>query len=173
MRKYRQPKSKYVQKSGYIQKFWHHNFTASIFHIQSHRSHSSHLATRKRRQLTLSTSASRVRVDLSTASTALVNTLILLADLLCRSARSANGGCVTEVGVDADEIGGKPESADILDDDLAGRLFGVVGAVAAGAVEFARVDDGVVFDGYCACAAGVGVSMCLGLGLGLGLGVCG
>ena len=109
----------------------------------------------------MSTRASARRANLAATPIPLVNTLVLLAHLLGRSARSTNGGCVTEVGVDADEIGGKPESADILDDYLAGRLFGVVGAVAAGAVELSGIDDGVVFDGYCAGAAGRGVLVCV------------
>ena len=124
-----------------------------------------HLTARQLLQLPLRTRASTRRADLAATPIPLVNTLVLLAHLLRRSARSTDGGCVTEVGVDADEIGGKPKGANVLDDDFTGRLFAVVGAVAAGAVELSCVDDGVVFDGYRAGATEGGgcVSTCLGV----------
>lgn len=133
-------------------------YTRASIHTFHHRSstslhHDDHLTARQRRQLALSTSASRVGVDLAAASTALVNTLVLLADLLCRSARPTDGGCITEVGVDTDQIRRKAKGANVLDDDLARRFLAVIGAVSAGAVQFACVDDGVVFDGYGASAA--------------------
>lgn len=97
-------------------------------------------------QLALSSSTASIGGELGAVALTLVDTLVFAADLLGCSAGSADGGSIAKVAVDADEVGGHTEGADVLDDDLAGALGLVVGAVAAGAVELAGVDNGVVAD---------------------------
>lgn len=104
-------------------------------------------ASGENRKLTLITSAVGVGVKLRAGTAALVHALVLGADLLCCTARSADDGSVTKVAVDANKVGGQTEGADVLDDNVTGGLLLVVGAVTARAVELAGIDDGVVADG--------------------------
>jgi hypothetical protein len=69
--------------------------------------------------------------ELFTIAIALVNTLVFAAHLLGCSTRSADLGSVAEVAVDTNEVGGHTVSLYVLDDDVAGALCLVVGAVAA------------------------------------------
>lgn len=120
------------------------------------------LACRERRELSLGTKAGILRIDLATATAALVDALVFLADHLGGAARAADGGSIAKVGVDADQIRSHTAGTDSLNDNLARGLALVVGAVTAGAVELAGVDDGVVADllsgqyscGYLKCIIG-------------------
>lgn len=103
--------------------------------------------SRQSLKLTLSTLANGLSVDLGAGTVAFVHALVLLADILGLTARAADGSLVTEVGVDADEVGSHAVGADVLNNDLAGRLGLVVGAVTAAAVQLTGVDDGKVLDG--------------------------
>lgn len=92
----------------------------------------SHLTGWEAGKLSLSTQASGGGGELwgVAGSNLLVNTLELLADLLdTLSAGSRDGGSVSVVGVDTDEIGSDTVGLDVLDDNLAGSS--VVGAVTA------------------------------------------
>lgn len=108
------------------------------------------LARGKLGQSSLRTTAVGGGRDLGAAAAALVDALVLLAHLLGGAARAGDGGNITVVRVDADEVGGQAEGPDVLDDDVAGAA--VVATVAAGPVQLARVDDGVVLDGDGAAA---------------------
>lgn len=102
------------------------------------------LARRERRELSLGTKAGILGRDLTTATAALVNALVFLADHLSGAARAADGGSIAEVGVDANQVRSHAEGADTFSNNFPRRLALVVGAVTAGSVELAGVDDGVV-----------------------------
>lgn len=74
------------------------------------------------------------------------DSLELLADLLDgRAARSRDGGHITEVGVDANQVGSNAVRLNILDNDVTWAT--VVAAVTARAEKLADLHDGVVLDG--------------------------
>lgn len=108
-------------------------------------------ARRQRIKLALRALTRRLSVDLGARSIALIHALVLLAHILRHAAGAADRRLIAEVRVDADEVGGQAVRADVLDDDFARRLGLVVCAVAAAAVQFACVDDGVVLDRHDAC----------------------
>jgi len=89
------------------------------------------LASRKCSKLSLRTTAVGVCGKLLATAAALVDTFVLSANGLSRSAGSADLSGIAEVGVDTDKVGGQAKCPDILDNHIAGRLLGVVGAVAA------------------------------------------
>lgn len=126
------------------------NRVHSLFHIVSVASMSSHdelrLACRERRELSLGTKAGILSRYLTTATAALVHALVFLADHLGGSTRAADGGSIAEVGVDANQIRSHTEGTGSFNNNFARRLALVVGAITAGAVELAGVDDGVVAD---------------------------
>lgn len=91
--------------------------------------------------LALSTEAAGISVALCAFTVALVNTRPLLADpTLNGSATSADGGSVSKVAVDTDEVRGYAIHADVLNNDVTRALRRIVGAVAAGPVELSGVD---------------------------------
>ncbi len=88
--------------------------------------------------------------DLLRVSISLANTLILLTNLLALTTASTHSRHITIVAVDAHQVGCHTLDLDVGDNHVSWAA--VVGAITAGAVELASVDDGVVLDRDCATA---------------------
>lgn len=88
--------------------------------------------------------------NLGTTTTALLNPLILLADLLdTGSTRSRDIGSIPVVGVDTNKLG-NTLSLNILDNDIARPA--VVRAISATAVQLSSVDNSEILDCHCTAA---------------------
>lgn len=126
--------------------------TSPLFIATPRRHHLSerHLARRQLGQQPLRPLAASRSRDLLALPLALLDALVLLADLLGGAAAVGDGGGVAVVGVDADEVGRQAVGLYVLDDDVARAA--VARAVAARAVELAGVDDGHAVDGHGAAA---------------------
>ena len=72
--------------------------------------------------------------ELRAGTTVLIYTLIFSIHRLGRTARARDCSGVTKVTINADVIGSNAKSTSVLDDDLAGGLRRIVGAVAARAI---------------------------------------
>ena len=82
-------------------------------------------------KLSLGAIAVVLRFEPLALTVALVDALVLSADVLGLSAGATDRCTVAKVGVDADQIRSHSKGLDVLDDNLAGRLLAVVGAVTA------------------------------------------
>lgn len=104
------------------------------------------LTSRQLTQLPLTGPTTRSRADLTRTPAPLIHTPILLTNSLTHTARPRNRRHVAIIAIDAHEVGADAVDADVLDNNV--TRSAIVGAVAAGAVHFADVDEGCGADGY-------------------------
>lgn len=119
-------------------------------------------ASRQLSQQPLTPATIRRRRNLARAPTPLGHSLILLAHLLADTTAARDRRDITVVAVNPHEIRSDTVDFDTVDNDIAWAA--VVGAIAAGAVDFTNVDEGAAAD--CHCAAAVVLDDFVGGGLG-------